>query len=98
MVSSTGWCTTLIGSKCVANRCAKNRERKGKNEGRAAGQKLGKSRAKIALGNRRSDSHFPTAPATTIFLLTTVIIFWRIQLQASLSSDRSSHVSRKPNH
>ena len=54
---------------------------------RAAGEKLWKSRAKGALGNRRSDFHFPTAPATTTFPLTTVIIFWRIQLPASLRSD-----------
>ena len=65
----------------------KNRERKGKNEKPLAGEKPWKSRAKTALGNRRSDSHFPTAPATTTFPLTTVIIFWRIQLPASLRSD-----------
>lgn len=35
--SSKGWCTTLIGSKCAANRCAKNRERKEKNEKPLAG-------------------------------------------------------------
>jgi len=51
------------------------------------GQKLWKRRAKTALGNRRSDSHFSTAPATTTFPLTTVITFWRIQLPASLRSD-----------
>ena len=34
----------------------------------SAGQKLWKRRAKSALGNRRSDFHFPTASTTTNFL------------------------------
>ena len=36
-----------------------------KNYWGGGGEKLWKSRAKDALGNRRSDFHFPTASATT---------------------------------
>ncbi len=54
--SSTGWCTTLIASRCAANRCGSSEER---SKQRSAGQKLWKRRAKNALGNRRSDFHFP---------------------------------------
>jgi hypothetical protein len=51
----------------------------------SAGQKLWKRRAKSALGNRRSDFHFPTAPTTTS--LTIVITFNKMQKPASLRSD-----------
>ena len=53
----------------------------------SSGQKLWKRRAKSALGNRRSDSHFPTAPTTTNSHLTIVITFYKIQKPASLRSD-----------
>ena len=51
----------------------------------SAGQKLWKRRAKNALGNRCSDSHFPTASTTTS--LTIAITFWKMQKPASLRSD-----------
>jgi hypothetical protein len=51
----------------------------------SAGQKLWKRRAKSALGNRRSDFHFPTASTTTS--LTIVITFYKMQKPASLRSD-----------
>ena len=44
-------------------------------------EKTGKS----ALGNRRSDFHFPTASTTTS--LTIVITFYKMQKPASLRSD-----------
>jgi hypothetical protein len=50
-------------------------------------KELWKRRAKNALGNRRSDFHFPTAPTTTNSYLTIVITFYKIQLPASLRSD-----------
>ena len=53
----------------------------------SAGQKLWKRRAKSALGNRRSDFHFPTAPTTTNSHLTIVITFYKMQKPASLRSD-----------
>ena len=53
----------------------------------SAAKKLWKRRAKSALGNRRSDFHFPTAPTTTNSPLTIVITFCKIQLPASLRSD-----------
>jgi len=67
--SSTGWCTTLIGSKCAANRCAKNgRERREMNA-------VGRPTAVEKPGQNRpwkSQERFPlpTAPATTTFSLT----------------------------
>jgi hypothetical protein len=54
----------------------------------SAGQKLWKRRAKSALGNRRSDFHFPTAPTTTTNShLTIAITFNRMQKPASLRSE-----------
>ena len=53
----------------------------------SAGQKLWKRRAKNALGNRRSDFHFPTAPTTTNSHLTIAITFNKMQKPASLRSE-----------
>jgi hypothetical protein len=50
----------------------------------SAGEKLWKRRAQTALGNRRSDFHFPTASTTS---LTIVITFYKMQQPASLRSD-----------
>ncbi len=50
----------------------------------SAGQKLWKRRAKSALGNRRSDFHFPTASTTS---LTIAITFNKMQKPASLRSE-----------
>jgi hypothetical protein len=51
----------------------------------SAGQKLWKRRAQTALGNRRSDFHFPTASTTTS--LTIAITFNKMQKPASLRSE-----------
>ena len=47
--SSTGWCTTPIGSRCAANRCGNLGARGEKNDPSSAGKKLWKSRAQNAL-------------------------------------------------
>ncbi len=51
----------------------------------SAGEKLWKRRAQTALGNRRSDFHFPTATTTTS--LTIAITFNKMQEPASLRSE-----------
>ena len=53
------WCTTLIVSRCAANRCGNLGGRREKNEQSSAGKKLWKSRAKDALGNRFAIPTFP---------------------------------------
>jgi hypothetical protein len=50
----------------------------------SAGEKLWKRRAQTALGNRRSDFHFPTATTTS---LTIAITFNKMQKPASLRSE-----------
>src|SRR5215467_3353150 len=60
-VSLIGWCTTPTASRCAANRCANNQARKENSEHESAAEKLWKSRAKNALGNRFAISTFRTA-------------------------------------
>ena len=53
--------------------------------------KLWKSRAQIALGNRRRDFHFPTAATATI-PLTIVITFCKINSQRRFAP-RTDHIN-----
>ena len=64
----------------------------------SAGQKLWKRRAKDALGNRRSDFHFPTAPTTTNSHLTIVITFYQNAKTSVASLRRLITRSRNTDH